>query len=185
MPSGITRSRSASSYADGSGERVLTEPGDVEMQAFDWSRNGEAILGACRFSQSERYSTCLVPVVRREQDGDARVVRVIASDPQAQSLQPAILPGSALDHVPRARSVVRLDVDRLRRADDRRVLAGDHRRYVVRRQAAMGTRRTDRVFRVESLPASRMSGDDDSTTRRARRLASRSLSRRSDRRSSC
>jgi Tol biopolymer transport system component/DNA-binding winged helix-turn-helix (wHTH) protein len=68
-------------YADGTGERVLTEPGDVEMQAFDWSRNGAAILGACRFSQSERYSTCLVPAsgVNRT---DARGVRVIASDPR-------------------------------------------------------------------------------------------------------
>jgi Tol biopolymer transport system component/DNA-binding winged helix-turn-helix (wHTH) protein len=67
--------------ADGSGERVLTEPGDVEMQAFDWSRDGEAILGACRFRQSERYSTCLVPVARAH-NGDPSVVRVIASDPQ-------------------------------------------------------------------------------------------------------
>jgi Tol biopolymer transport system component/DNA-binding winged helix-turn-helix (wHTH) protein len=68
-------------YADGSGERVLTEPGDVEMQAFDWSRSGEAILGACRFSQSERYSTCLVPASGVGRTA-ARAVRVVASDPR-------------------------------------------------------------------------------------------------------
>jgi len=64
--------------ADGSGERVLTRPETVEMQAYDWSRDGEAILGACRFSKSERYSTCLIPV--RDATGPSDV-RVIASDP--------------------------------------------------------------------------------------------------------
>ncbi len=64
--------------ADGSGERVLTRPEAVEMQAYDWSRDGEAILGACRFSKSERYSTCLIPV--RDPAGPSDV-RVIASDP--------------------------------------------------------------------------------------------------------
>ena len=46
---------------DGSGERVLTRPGRVEMQGFDWSKDGQAILGSCRFSPSARYATCLVP----------------------------------------------------------------------------------------------------------------------------
>jgi Tol biopolymer transport system component/DNA-binding winged helix-turn-helix (wHTH) protein len=67
--------------ADGSGERVLTKPGHVEMQGFDWSKDGRAILGACRFSESEHYSTCLVPVSSEKNAGDA-TVRVIASDPK-------------------------------------------------------------------------------------------------------
>jgi Tol biopolymer transport system component/DNA-binding winged helix-turn-helix (wHTH) protein len=67
--------------ADGSGERVLTKPGDVEMDGSDWSKDGQAILGACRFSRSERYSTCVVPVSSATEAGDP-TVRVIASDPK-------------------------------------------------------------------------------------------------------
>ena len=66
---------------DGSGERVLTRPGRVEMQGFDWSSDGHAILGSCRFSPSERYATCLVPVSNAAGAGDS-TVHVIASDPQ-------------------------------------------------------------------------------------------------------
>ena len=62
----------------GSGERALTLPGQVEMQGSDWSKDGQAILGSCRFNQSDRYSTCLVPVTNA---GDS-AVRVIASDPK-------------------------------------------------------------------------------------------------------
>ncbi|HTH01182.1 MAG TPA: winged helix-turn-helix domain-containing protein [Vicinamibacterales bacterium] len=64
--------------ADGSGERDLTKPEAVDMQASDWSKDGEVILGACRFSKSDRYSTCQIPV---RNDGGAGDVRVIASDP--------------------------------------------------------------------------------------------------------
>jgi Tol biopolymer transport system component len=60
---------------------VLRLPGKVEMQASDWSKDGQAILGACRFSQSERYSTCLVPVSSANESVDS-AVRVIASDPK-------------------------------------------------------------------------------------------------------
>ncbi len=66
---------------DGTGERVLTRPGHVEMQAYDWSRDGQSLLGACRFNPSERYSTCLVPLSSAEEPGE-RTVRVIASDPK-------------------------------------------------------------------------------------------------------
>jgi Tol biopolymer transport system component/DNA-binding winged helix-turn-helix (wHTH) protein len=66
---------------DGSGERVLTKPGRVEMEGYDWSKDGQAILGACRFSQSERYSTCLVPLSSANEAADP-TVRVIASDPK-------------------------------------------------------------------------------------------------------
>ncbi len=66
---------------DGSGERALTKPGQVEMQGSDWSNDGQAILGSCRFSQSERYATCLVSVSNANAAGDA-TIRVIASDPK-------------------------------------------------------------------------------------------------------
>lgn len=63
--------------ADGGAERVLTKP-DVEMGVSDWSKDGQAILGACRFSKAARYSTCLVPL---DDDAHASDVKVIASDP--------------------------------------------------------------------------------------------------------
>ena len=66
--------------ADGTGERVLTSPADVEMQASDWSKDGRAILGACRFSESDRYSTCLVSVSSANQAAGS-MVQVIGSDP--------------------------------------------------------------------------------------------------------
>jgi Tol biopolymer transport system component len=65
---------------DGSGERTLTKPAEVDMQAFDWSSDGGAILGACRFRRSDRYATCLAPIP--DGNGSSGVaVRVIASDP--------------------------------------------------------------------------------------------------------
>ena len=115
---------------DGSGDRVLTLPGDVEMQGSDWSKDGQAILGACRFNRSDRYSTCLVPV------SSANEIWRFACPGhrvgfKAQSLQSAVLPRSALDHLSRARPLVRLDVHRLRHTDGRWCLAGDDRRRVV------------------------------------------------------
>ena len=67
--------------ADGTGERVLTSPGQVEMQGSDWSKDGRAILGACRFSDTDLYSTCLVSVSSANQADDS-MVQVIASDPR-------------------------------------------------------------------------------------------------------
>ena len=66
---------------DGTGERALTKPDSVEMQGFDWAKDSQAILGACRFHQSERYSTCLLSVSSANEEGDPSV-RVIASDPK-------------------------------------------------------------------------------------------------------
>jgi Tol biopolymer transport system component/DNA-binding winged helix-turn-helix (wHTH) protein len=66
---------------DDGGERILTKPAEVQMQAFDWSKDGRAILGACRFGPSDRYSTCLVPVSSTN-DAYEPAVRVIASDPK-------------------------------------------------------------------------------------------------------
>jgi Tol biopolymer transport system component len=65
--------------ADGSGERALTRPNEVEMLASDWSNSGESILGSCRFSPSDRYSTCVLPL---SSNANAIGVRVIASDPK-------------------------------------------------------------------------------------------------------
>jgi len=67
--------------AAGGGSRVLTKPSQVDMQGFDWSRDGQAILGSCRFGPSERYSTCLVSVPPAAGNGEPSV-RVIASDPK-------------------------------------------------------------------------------------------------------
>ena len=64
---------------DGSGERALTKPEELEMLASDWSNSGESILGSCRFSPSDRYSTCVLPVSSNASPGR---VRVIASDPK-------------------------------------------------------------------------------------------------------
>jgi Tol biopolymer transport system component/DNA-binding winged helix-turn-helix (wHTH) protein len=64
---------------DGTGDRVLSLPRDVEMMGSDWAKDGQAILGACRFNRSERYSTCLVPLSTVNERGDSPV-QVIASD---------------------------------------------------------------------------------------------------------
>ena len=65
--------------ADGSGERALTKPNEIEMLASDWSNSGESILGSCRFKSSDRYATCVLPISSGATAGD---VRVIASDPK-------------------------------------------------------------------------------------------------------
>lgn len=65
--------------ADGSGERALTKPNELEMLASDWSNNGESILGSCRFRPSDRYSTCVLPV---SNNANPNSVRIIASDPK-------------------------------------------------------------------------------------------------------
>jgi Tol biopolymer transport system component len=67
--------------AAGGHERLLTKPGEVEMLAYDWSKDGQSILGACRFSGSDRFSTCLVPVSSANELG-SKSVQVIASDPK-------------------------------------------------------------------------------------------------------
>jgi Tol biopolymer transport system component/DNA-binding winged helix-turn-helix (wHTH) protein len=66
---------------DGTGERVVTNPAEFDMQASDWSADGRAILGACTFRGAERAATCLVPLSGGAASGDAARVRVIASDP--------------------------------------------------------------------------------------------------------
>jgi len=65
--------------ADGSGERALTRPNELEMVLSDWSSSGDSILGSCRFSPSDRYSTCVLPV---SSSSSASGARVIASDPK-------------------------------------------------------------------------------------------------------
>jgi Tol biopolymer transport system component/DNA-binding winged helix-turn-helix (wHTH) protein len=65
--------------ADGTGQRLVTLPDRVEMQGSDWSKDGDAIIGSCRFSRADRYSTCLVQV-SSVSDSGAPPVKVIASD---------------------------------------------------------------------------------------------------------
>lgn len=65
--------------ADGTGERLLTAPEDVEMVTNDWSKDGQHLIGACRFNPDERYSTCLVPAYE-SLVGQPPTVQVIASD---------------------------------------------------------------------------------------------------------
>jgi Tol biopolymer transport system component len=65
--------------ADGSGERALTRPDEIEMLASDWSNSGDSILGSCRFSRTDRYATCVLPV---SSGSSAGRVRVLASDPR-------------------------------------------------------------------------------------------------------
>jgi Tol biopolymer transport system component len=67
--------------ADGTGEHSLTLPGQVEMQGSDWSKDGQALLGSCRYSRSDKYSTCLVQVTSVSDSGVSPVT-VIASDPR-------------------------------------------------------------------------------------------------------
>ena len=67
--------------ADGTGEHLLSLPGRVEMQGSDWSKDGQALLGSCRFSQAEKYFACLVEV-SAVNDGAVSVVKVLASDPR-------------------------------------------------------------------------------------------------------
>jgi Tol biopolymer transport system component/DNA-binding winged helix-turn-helix (wHTH) protein len=63
--------------ADGSGQRALTRPEEVEMLVSDWSSDGQSILGSCRFGRSDRYATCAVPV-----SSESASPVIIASDPR-------------------------------------------------------------------------------------------------------
>jgi Tol biopolymer transport system component len=51
------------------------------MQASDWSRDGEVIVGSCRFGPRDKYSTCLLPVSAAA-SARRSSVRIIASDPR-------------------------------------------------------------------------------------------------------
>jgi Tol biopolymer transport system component len=73
---------------DGTGERIVTEPSDVEMFAYDWSNDGRYLLGPCRFDAADRYSACLVDA---RDDSDA-AVRVVASDPNRNLFNPRFSP---------------------------------------------------------------------------------------------
>jgi Tol biopolymer transport system component/DNA-binding winged helix-turn-helix (wHTH) protein len=75
---------------DGTGERVLTEPADVEMQTYDWSSDGRHLLGPCRFRPSDRYSVCLVAT--GDEGNQDPQVRVIASDPARNLFNPRFSP---------------------------------------------------------------------------------------------
>jgi Tol biopolymer transport system component/DNA-binding winged helix-turn-helix (wHTH) protein len=75
---------------DGTGERVLTEPADVEMLTYDWSSDGRDLLGPCRFRPTDRYSACLIAA--RDERADDPQVRIIASDPTRNLFNPRFSP---------------------------------------------------------------------------------------------
>ena len=79
---------------DGTGERVLTKPDVVEMEGSDWSKDGQAILGACRFSRVRSLLDVPDSGVEQRCRFD---VRVIASDPTRNLFNQRLLSGSALD----------------------------------------------------------------------------------------
>lgn len=74
---------------DGARERVLTAPDDVDMQTYDWSRDGGHILGSCRFRRADRYSICLIAADDRADEPD---VRVVASHPDLNLFNPRFSP---------------------------------------------------------------------------------------------
>lgn len=75
---------------DGTGERVLTEPADVEMQTYDWSSDGRDLLGPCRFRPTDRYSACVIAAAG--EGGDEPQVRIVASDPTRNVFNPRFSP---------------------------------------------------------------------------------------------
>ena len=64
-------------------ERLLTEQGQLEMNPWGWSRDGQTVLGACRNDSKKPYEVCTLPVAGAPNAEDQ--VRVLASDPN-QSL---------------------------------------------------------------------------------------------------
>ena len=63
----------------GGQERLLTEPGQVDLVPTDWSADGAWLLGSCRTGTPLRLGVCVLPV----SDGSvsASALRVVASDP--------------------------------------------------------------------------------------------------------
>ena len=115
---------------DGTGDRVLSLPRDVQMIGSDWAKDGQAILGACRFNRSGRYSTCMVPLSIVNERGDSPV-QVIASDSKRNLYNQRFSPDQrwitflAHDLAPR------LDVDGLRDTCRRWSVASDDRGHLV------------------------------------------------------
>jgi Tol biopolymer transport system component/DNA-binding winged helix-turn-helix (wHTH) protein len=60
-------------------ERLLTEPGQVDLVPTDWSPDGAWLLGSCRTGTPVRLGACVLPV----SDGSvsATALRVVAADP--------------------------------------------------------------------------------------------------------
>lgn len=60
-------------------ERLLTEPGKVDLVPTDWSPDGAWLLGSCRTGTPVRLGACVLPV----SDGavSATALRVVAADP--------------------------------------------------------------------------------------------------------
>ena len=116
---------------DGTGDRVLSLPRDVEMIGSDWAKDGQAILGACRFNRSGRYSTCMVPLSSVNERGDSPV-QVIASDSMRNLYNQRFSPDQRWITFLAHDLLARLDVDGLRDTCRRRSVASDYRGNVVR-----------------------------------------------------
>jgi hypothetical protein len=80
MRSGAGAARESAVVVFGSAgvERMVTRSTDVEFVPNDWSRDGSALLGACRFGQAERFGVCLMPLSSARKVGGP-TIRVIAS----------------------------------------------------------------------------------------------------------
>ena len=111
---------------DGTGDRVLSLPRNVEMHGSDWSKDGQAILGACRFNRSDRYSTCLVSLSERERTWAIRRSEVIASDSKRNLHNQRFSPDQRWITFLAHDLLVRLDVDGVRHTCRRWRLASDY-----------------------------------------------------------
>lgn len=76
--------------ADGRNERLLTEPGPNELTPFDWSSDGNWILGSCEQGPAGRRIVCLLPVSSAPRAQEQ--MRVIASDPERNLYQATFSP---------------------------------------------------------------------------------------------
>jgi dipeptidyl aminopeptidase/acylaminoacyl peptidase len=76
--------------ADGRNERLLTEPSAHELTPFDWSSDGNWILGTCEHGPVGRRGVCLLPVSSAPRAQEQ--MRVIASDPERNLYQATFSP---------------------------------------------------------------------------------------------
>jgi Tol biopolymer transport system component/DNA-binding winged helix-turn-helix (wHTH) protein len=141
--------------ADGGDQQVVPGAGDVDVLLSDWSPDGRSILGSCRTGGAGLYATCLVPAASPQLAGGAQV-RILASDPTRDLFNQRFSPDRRW--IAFARPAARILVDRIRHVFGRGALASADRWRLVRRQATMGTRRTDRIFRVQAVGSAQRLG---------------------------
>ena len=76
--------------ADGSNERNLTTPAEREITPYDWSADGNWILGSCEQGPADRMGVCVMPVDAAPRAEEQ--LRVIASDPDRNLYQATFSP---------------------------------------------------------------------------------------------